>query len=197
MSVVLASSSRTRATLLQQAGVKAAREPARIDETEIKAFNRRKGAEAGVCAMALAEAKALTVAARHPNVLVIGADQILNCNGTWLDKPRGKADARGQLAMLRGQGHELATAVCVARGADVIWHDLQRPRLTMRQFSDAFLDSYIDGLGRDDMGAVGAYRLEGSGIQLFDRIDGDYFAILGLPLTGLLEFLRGQGELPR
>ncbi|HXE17569.1 MAG TPA: nucleoside triphosphate pyrophosphatase [Stellaceae bacterium] len=197
MSIVLASSSRTRAALLQQAGVKVTRDPARIDETEIKATSRRKGSEAGVAAMALAEAKALTVAARQPDMLVIGADQILNCNGTWLDKPRGKTDARNQIAMLRGQSHELATAVCVARGADVIWHDLQRPRLTMRQFSDAFLDSYIDGLGRDDMGAVGAYRLEGAGIQLFDRIEGDYFAILGLPLTGLLEFLRGQGELMR
>jgi septum formation protein len=194
---VLASSSRTRAALLEQAGIKATRDPARIDETEVKAFNRRKGAEAGVCAMALAEAKALTVAARHPNALVIGADQILNCNGAWLDKPRGRADARQQLTMLRGQSHELATAVCVARGANVIWHDLQRPRLTMRNFSDAFLDAYVEGLGRDDLAAVGAYRLEGSGIQLFERIEGDYFAILGLPLMGLLEFLRGQGELPQ
>jgi septum formation protein len=194
---VLASASRTRAALLEQAGIKVARDPARIDETEVKAFNRRKGAEAGVCAMALAEAKALTVAARHPKTLVIGADQILNCNGTWLDKPRSRADARAQLQMLRGQGHELATAVCVARDADVMWHELQRPRLAMRNFSDAFLDAYVEGLGRDDLGAVGAYRLEGAGIQLFERIEGDYFAILGLPLMALLEFLRGQGELPQ
>ena len=158
---------------------------------------RRKGAEAGVCAMALAEAKALTVAARHPDALVIGADQILNCGGIWLDKPRGRAEAREQLVMLRGQSHELTTAVCVARGANVIWHDLQRPRLVMRQFSDGFLDSYVAALGRDDLAAVGAYRLEGPGIQLFQRIDGDYFAILGLPLVPLLEFLRGQGELPQ
>jgi septum formation protein len=194
---VLASSSRIRAALLTEAGVKLTRDPARIDETEIKAFNRRKGAEAGVCAMALAEAKALTVAARHPDALVIGADQLLNCGGTWLDKPRGRADAREQLVMLRGQSHELATAVCVARGANVIWHDLQRPRLVMRQFSDGFLDSYITALGRDDLAAVGAYRLEGPGIQLFERIEGDYFSILGLPLIPLLEFLRGQGELPQ
>jgi septum formation protein len=194
---VLASSSKTRAALLERAGIKVARDPPRVDEVEIKAFNRRKGAEAGVCAMALAEAKALTVAARHPKTLVIGADQILNWNGTWLDKPRSRADAKAQLSMLRGQSHELATALCVARDADVMWHDLQRPRLTMRQFSDAFLESYIEGLSRDDMGAVGAYRLEGAGIQLFERIEGDYFAILGLPLIGLLEFLRGQGELPQ
>jgi septum formation protein len=194
---VLASLSRTRAALLNQAGIKVTRDPARIDETEIKAFNRRKGAEAGVCAMALAEAKALTIATRHPQTLVIGADQILNCNGTWLDKPRDRDDARAQLQMLRGQTHELATAVCVARDANVMWHEIQRPRLTMRTFSAVFLDSYIENLGRDDMAAVGAYRLEGRGIQLFERIEGDYFAILGLPLMPLLEFLRSQGELPQ
>jgi septum formation protein len=193
--IVLASSSRTRAALLQQAGVKLQSDPPRIDEGEIKAFNRRKGAEVGIAAMALAEAKALTVAARQPGALVIGADQLLDCNGTWLDKPRDRADARAQIAMLRGQSHELATAVCIARGGDVIWHELQRPRLTMRAFSDAFMDAYVAGLGRDDMGAVGAYRLEGPGIQLFERIEGDYFAILGLPLLPLLQFLRGHGEL--
>jgi septum formation protein len=194
---VLASLSRTRAALLNQAGIKVTRDPARIDETEIKAFNRRKGAEAGVCAMALAEAKALTIATRHPQTLVIGADQILNSNGTWLDKPRDRDDARAQLQMLRGQTHELATAVCVARDANVIWHEIQRPRLTMRNFSDAFLSLYVENLSRDDMAAVGAYRLEGRGIQLFERIEGDYFAILGLPLMPLLEFLRSQGELPQ
>ena len=194
---VLASSSKTRAALLELAGVKVIRDPPRIDEAEIKAFNRRKGAEAGICAMALAEAKALTVAARHPKTLVIGADQILTCNGTWFDKPRGRADAKAQLTALRGQSHELATALCVARDTDVIWHDLQRPRLTMRRFSDAFLDAYVEGLSRDDLGAVGAYRLEGPGVQLFERIEGDYFAILGLPLMPLFEFLRGQGELPQ
>ena len=194
---ILASRSRARAALLTQAGIKVSRDPSRIDETEIKAFNRRKGAEAGVCAMALAEAKALSIATRHPQALVIGADQILNCNGTWLDKPRDRDDARGQLRLLRGQTHELATAVCVARDANVIWHEIQRPHLTMRNFSDAFLDAYIGHLGRDDMAAVGAYRIEGHGVQLFDRIEGDYFAILGLPLMPLMEFLRGQGELPR
>ncbi|HEY5208384.1 MAG TPA: Maf family protein [Stellaceae bacterium] len=194
--IVLASASRTRATLLQQAGVAVVRDAARIDENEIKAMNRRRGLEAGVAAMALAEAKALTVAARHPGALVIGADQILNYEGTWLDKPTGRADARAQIALLRGKGHELATALCVARDSNVIWHDLHRPRLTMRAFDDAFLDAYIQGLTREDMGAVGAYRLEGPGIQLFERIEGDYFAILGLPLLGLLEFLRGHGALP-
>ena len=194
--IVLASGSKTRAALLEGAGVKILRDPPRIDEAEIKAFYRRKGAEAGICAMALAEAKALAVAGRHPEMLVVGADQLLAYDSVWLDKPRDRADARLQLAGMRGRSHELATAACVARGANVMWHDLQRPRLTMRAFSDGFLDAYVAALGRDDLGAVGAYRLEGTGIQLFDRVEGDYFAILGLPLLPLLDFLRAQGEVP-
>jgi nucleoside triphosphate pyrophosphatase len=195
--IILASSSRTRKTILARAGVAVTAHPARIDETEIKTSYRRKGASATVCAMALAEAKALTVAARHEDAFVIGADQLLDCDGIWFDKPRNQADARGQLEALRGKSHELITAVCVARGANVIWHDLQQPRLTMRAFGDSFLDSYLGAIGRDDLGAVGAYRIEGLGLQLFDRIDGDYFAILGLPLLSLLSFLREQGQLPQ
>lgn len=195
--IVLASQSRARSSLLEGAGVKAARAPAAIDETEIKASYRRKGAAPGVCAMALAEAKALTVAARHKGAFVIGADQLLDCEGTWLDKPHGRTDARNQLRLLRGRAHELATAVCVARDGNVIWHDLQAPRLVMRDFSDAFLETYLAGLSREDLAAVGAYRVEGPGLQLFERIEGDYFAILGLPLLPLLSFLRAQGELPQ
>jgi septum formation protein len=194
--IILASGSKTRAALLNRAGIKATHEAPRIDEAEIKAFYRRKSAEAGTCAMALAEAKALSVASRHPDALVIGADQLLAMGNVWLDKPRGRADAKTQLTNLRGQSHELATAVCVARGASVMWHDLQRPRLTMRNFSDEFLVDYVAGLGRDDLGAVGGYRIEGQGIQLFERVEGDYFSILGLPLLPLIGFLRGQGELP-
>lgn len=194
--IILASGSKTRAALLDRAGIKVGRENPQIDEAEIKAQYRRKGAEPGICAMALAEAKALSVAAKHKDALVIGADQLLAFGAVWLDKPRGKADAKHQLTNLRGRSHELATAVCVARGGAVMWHDLQRPRLTMRNFGDAFLENYVAGLGRDDLGAVGAYRLEGRGIQLFERIEGDYFAILGLPLLPLIDFLRAQGEVP-
>ncbi len=193
--IVLASESKARAALLQGAGLEITREPAGINEAEIKASFRRKGAEPGACAMALAEAKALAVSARHPQALVIGADQLLALDRLWLDKPRDRAEARAQLVSLRGRTHELATAVCVARAATVMWHDLQRPRLTMRAVDDAGIDAYVKNLSRDDLAAVGAYRIEGPGIQLFERIDGDYFAILGLPLLPLLEFLRRQGEL--
>jgi nucleoside triphosphate pyrophosphatase len=195
--ILLASQSRARFALLDGAGVKAGREPASIDEAEIKATYRRKGTAPGVCAMALAEAKALTVAARHPDSFVIGADQLLDCDGVWLDKPRDRSDAMSQLRLLRGRSHALATAVCVARNANIVWHELQAPRLVMRDFSDEFLDAYLANLGREDLAAVGAYRIEGPGVQLFDRIEGDYFAILGLPLLPLLRFLREQGALPR
>jgi septum formation protein len=195
--IVLASASRARFALLENAGVKAIRVPAGIDEAEIKASYRRKGAAPGVCAMALAEAKALTVTAGRPGAFVIGADQLLDCGGTWLDKPRNRADAGAQLRLLRARSHELATAVCIARDGNVIWHDLQQPHLAMRDFSDAVLDAYVAGLGRDDLAAVGAYRLEGPGLQLFERVEGDYFAILGLPLLPVLAFLRAEGELPR
>lgn len=195
--IILASASRTRKSLLTRSGLSVTTHATRIDETEIKTSYRRKGAAASVCAMALAEAKALTAAAHHADALVIGADQLLDCEGTWFDKPRDRADARTQLEALRGRSHELTTAVCVARGTNVIWHDLQQPRLTMRAFSDNFLDSYLGALGREDFAAVGAYRIEGLGLQLFERIEGDYFAILGLPLLSLLAFLRMQGELPQ
>jgi nucleoside triphosphate pyrophosphatase len=195
--IVLASQSRARLALLDRAGVKVTRDPASLDEAEIKTSYHRKGAAAGVCAMALAEAKALTVAARHVGALVIGADQLLDFRGTWLDKPRDRADAERQLRLLRGHTHELATAVCVARDGNAIWHDLQQPRLAMRAFGDDFLATYLAGFDRDDLASVGAYRIEGHGLQLFERVEGDYFSILGLPLLSLLAFLRDQGELPR
>ncbi|MGH7074762.1 MAG: Maf family protein [Stellaceae bacterium] len=195
--IVLASQSRARLALLEGAGVKVTRSPAAIDEAEIKTSYRRKSATPGVCAMALAEAKALTVATRHPGALIIGADQLLDCDGTWLDKPRDRADAREQLRLLRGRRHELVTAVSVARDGNIIWHDLATPRLTMRDFSEQFLETYVAGLGRDDLAAVGSYRIEGPGLQLFERVEGDYFAILGLPLLPLLHFLRDQSELPQ
>jgi nucleoside triphosphate pyrophosphatase len=193
--IILASTSQVRLKLLENAGVKVVRAPSAVDETEIKASYRRRGAAPGACAMALAEAKALTVAARRPGAFVIGADQLLDCEGTWLDKPRDRADAANQLRLLRGRSHQLATAVCVARDGNVIWHDLQEPRLAMREFSDRYLESYLALLSRDDLAAVGAYRIEGPGLQLFERIEGDYFAILGLPLLPLLAFLRAEGEL--
>jgi septum formation protein len=124
---------------------------------------------------------------------VIAADQMLVCDNAWSDKLADLAAARAQLLALRGRRHELVSAVCVVRDTTRLWHDVDRPALTMRSFGDGFLDDYLASAGDDVLGSVGAYRLEGHGIQLFSRIDGDYFAILGLPLLPLLAFLRGHG----
>jgi septum formation protein len=179
--------------LLARAGIVVQRDPAGIDEAEVKRSFRREGLDAASCAQALAAAKATRITQRHEGALVIGADQLLDCAGTWLDKPRDSADARAQLVALRGKQHELATAVVVARNGAVLWQHVERPRLTMRRFSDRFLDDYLSAEGDDALAVVGAYRLEGLGVQLFARIEGDYFSILGLPLLPLLDFLRGHG----
>lgn len=195
-SVLLASESRTRVALLRHAGITCTAERSGIDEDEIKRALRREGAKAIEAAETLAEFKAVKVSRRHAGALVIGADQILECEGEWLGKPRDLDRARAQLSALRGKSHELATAVVVARDGARIWHHVVRPRLEMRAFSDAFLDLYLDSVGRAACDSVGAYQLEGLGVQLFSRVEGDYFAILGLPLLPLLDFLRNHGVIP-
>jgi septum formation protein len=189
--VVLASASAIRAELLQRAGVVVIRDPASLDEAQIKRSLRHDGADAGRCAEELAWSKAIRVFSRHPDALVIGADQILDCDGTWFDKPRDRAEAHAQLMALRGKRHTLATAVVVVQLGAVVWRHVERPILAMRDFSEQFLDDYLAGLGDDVLTVVGGYRLEERGVQLFSRIEGDYFAILGLPLLPLLDFLRG------
>ena len=145
--------------------------------------------------MLLAEAKAARIARRHPGALVIGADQMLVCEGRWFDKPPDMATARAQLLALRGRPHELMTAMVCWRGGQRIWQHLARPRLVMREFSEAFLDAYLAAEGEAVLGSVGAYRLEGPGIQLFASVEGEHSAILGLPLLPLLGFLRQHGVL--
>jgi septum formation protein len=184
-----------RAHLLEAAGVAFSVEPASIDESAIKREMRLAGRAASECAQALAGAKAATVSGRHPEALVIGADQLLDAGDEWQDKPKTLAEARLQLQRLRGRTHGLATAVCVLRGGERLWDAASRPELTMRYFSDAFLDRYIVAEGEALLGSVGAYRLESRGIQLFSRMTGDHFAVLGLPLFELLEFLRSRGAL--
>ncbi|MGO8917079.1 MAG: Maf family protein [Stellaceae bacterium] len=193
--LVLASASRIRALLLERAGLPVICDPAGIDEAEIKFGFRSAGRDAAGCAMALAEAKAAHVAPRHPGALVIGADQLLVCGEAWLDKPEDPAAARRQLQSLRGKRHELVTAVALRRDDTLLWRRIERPVLLVRDFSDAFLDAYLAAAGDGVLGSVGAYQLEAMGIQLFARIEGDYFSILGLPLLPLLDFLRGAGAL--
>jgi septum formation protein len=138
----------------------------------------------------------LRVSSRRPGVLVIGADQMLVCSGEWFDKPTHRDDARAHLLALRGRAHELVTAASVARDGAVLWRALERPRLVMRRFSDTFVEAYLDAIGDAAFASVGAYQLEGRGVQLFAVVEGDFFAILGLPLLPLLDFLRGHGLVP-
>jgi septum formation protein len=193
--LILASASPTRARLLAAAGLKIQVEVPLVDEGAIKRVFHVDGGAAGDCALALAEAKARQVAENHRHSLVVGADQILVCGNVWFDKPAGLGEARVQLQALQGRAHQLVTAACVVRDVDRLWHAVSTPKLTMRRFSEAFLDAYLGAEGSAILGSVGAYRLEGRGIQLFADIEGDYFAILGLPLLELLCFLRSRGAL--
>jgi septum formation protein len=191
--VILASASPARAGMLKAAGIDFTVDPAEIDEAIAKQAARVAGLTPVDCALRLAEMKAMQVSARHRGALVIGADQILVAGPEWFDKPADIASARDQLVALRGRTHELATGACVVRDGSRLWQAQSRPALTMREFSDMFLDAYLAAEGEVVLGSVGAYRLEGRGIQLFSRIEGDHFAILGLPLVELLGFLRECG----
>jgi septum formation protein len=193
--LILASASASRKNLLAAAGLRFTVVPAHMDEAAVKRAARAGNTSAADTALALADLKAAEVAAGNPAALVIGADQILVCDGAWYDKPPDQAAARAQLTTLRGRPHTLATAVvCHYRGTQV-WHHLAEPHLTMREFSDAFLDAYLIAEGDSVTSTVGAYRLEQHGAQLFERVDGDHTAILGLPLLPLLCFLRHHGLL--
>jgi septum formation protein len=188
MRLVLASTSRIRSELLTKAGVPFETLRPEVDEDALKAS--AKGLSPGDLARSLAAAKAVSVANRLPGLLVIGADQVLNLEGKVFDKPGSREEARQQLLQLRGRAHILETAVCCAKAGDVVWQHLGRATLTMRLFSESFLDDYLSRMGSQIMTSVGAYKLEGLGAQLFATIDGDYFTILGLPLLPLLDFLR-------
>jgi len=179
--------------MLEAAGVRVEVDAPSVDEAALKSAMRARGADAAETAEALAAMKAKRISARWPGALVIGADQMLECEGAWFDKPADRAQARESLKRLRGRSHELVTAVCVACDGLILWHHIARARLTMRKFNDAFLDSYLSRIGDGACESVGAYQLEGLGVQLFSRIDGDHFTIVGLPLLPLLDFLRGHG----
>jgi len=191
--LILASASAARLALLCDAGLILEAIPAPIDEEAAKESLRAEGADAETLASALAEFKAAAVSTRHPGALVIGGDQILDLEGRLFDKPANPAAARDQLLALRGRTHRLVSAAVLTRDGARLWHAVQSVRMTMRDFSTDFLDAYLDAAGDSVCGSVGAYRLEGIGAQLFERIEGDYFTVLGLPLLPLLEALRAQG----
>ena len=191
--LVLASQSPARAALLSAAGLVFDTRPARIDEAAIKQAGQAEGATVDEVALALAGLKAARV--RVPGAMVIGADQILECEGRWFDKPATPASVREHLLALRGRTHTLVTAIVCMREGQEVWHHVAQPRLTMRPFSDAFLEAYLALEVERVTESVGAYRIEGPGIQLFERIEGEFSAIQGLPLSPLLGFLRQAGVL--
>lgn len=191
--VVLASASAARASVLRAAGLAFAVDPASLDEESVKASLRDNGADGADAAETLAGLKAAQVCRNHPGALVIGADQMLECEGVWFDKPADTDGAREHLLSLRGRTHELISAVCVWRDGEALWRHAESARLTMRPFSTAFLEHYLEAAGDGVCDSVGAYRIEGIGAQLFSAIDGNHFTILGLPLLPLLGFLREHG----
>ena len=193
--LVLASQSPTRARLLESAGLSFQVVPPAIDESAVKeaVLNGNDGIDAADLSLILAQTKAASVSETQGSALVIGADQVLACDGTLFDKPRDRDDARRQLVTLRGTAHALHTSVACAEGGEVLWHTHTQATLTMRDFSNEFLGQYMALVGADLTASVGGYQLEGPGAQLFDAVDGDYFSILGLPLLPLLSFLRQRG----
>ena len=193
--LILASASKARRAVLEGAGLRFETRIAGVDEAAIKEAAQSEGISADQAALILADAKAERVARSAPDALVIGADQLLVCDGAWFDKPPDMAAARTHLQRLRGRRHELVTALVCHRGGQRIWQHVAKPRLTMRDFSEAFLEAYLAAEGEALLSSVGAYRLEGHGAQLFDVIEGDQPAILGLPLLPLLGFLRQHGVL--
>lgn len=189
--LILASGSASRALVLQQAGVAFEQVRPPLDEEAEKYQLRQAGMDGAAQALALSEAKARSVSARLPDAIVLGCDQMLLAGDEVFDKPADHAAARAQLQRLRGRTHELLTGAVLVRGERVLWRWLERPRLTMRPFSDAFLDSYLAAAGPKVCASVGGYQIENLGAQLFEQIEGDWFSILGLPLLPLLVELRG------
>ena len=193
--LILASGSATRLSMLRSAGVEVVVEKAQVDEASvIEALIAEKARPRDIADL-LAEMKAMKVSARRPGAFVIGADQVLSVGSQVVQKATDVAEARQQLLMLRGKTHVLSSAVCVASNGSPVWREVREARLTMREFSEAFLDGYLAEAGEDILGSVGAYQVEKLGIQLFSRIEGDHFTILGLPLISLLDFLRMHGLL--
>ena len=193
--LVLASASSARRAVMQAAGLRFTAVAAHIDEDEIKRGAKAEGLPAGETALILAELKAQRVARKHPDSVVIGCDQLLVCGEDWFDKPVDRAGAEAHLRALRGRTHVLETSIVCMKNGQIIWHHLERPKLSMRMVSDAFITAYLDAEGDAVLSSVGAYRLEGLGVQLFDAIEGEHSAILGLPMLPLCEFLRQHGVL--
>lgn len=195
--LILASQSVARARLLSAAGVAFEAAPAHVDEAAVKDSLLHEGAKPLHIAEVLAELKAQRVSIKRPGCLVLGCDQVLDCEGTVYDKPASLEQAKAHLLSLSGKWHTLPTMAVVALNGEAIWRQGASPRLKMRVFSADFVDGYLSRAGGAVLSSVGAYQVEHLGAQLFERIDGDYFSVLGLPLLPVLDFLRVRGLLPR
>jgi len=193
--VVLASTSTTRRSILENAGVVVEAVAPHVDEEEIKLAMTAEKASGAEIAEVLAERKAYSVSRQRPHDLVVGADQILEIDNKIFSKPVDLESAREVLALLRGREHRLLSCVCVVRNSQRLWHKLDIAELTMRDYSDEYLEAYLQAVGDKALAGPGSYLIEGVGSQLFSKISGDHFTILGLPLIPLLDFLRVQGAL--
>jgi len=192
--IVLASESASRKAMLKAAGVDFEAVPARIDEEGVTAEMR--GRSVRDVADRLAELKAVKVSFQRPGRIVLGSDSMLEVErGAWLEKPGDLDGLRTQLRVLRGRSHRLVSAAAVARDGQALWRHVEVATLTVRDFSDAWLEDYVAACGADVLGSVGGYHLEGLGVQLFTRVDGDQFVVRGLPLLAVLGWLREAGEM--
>lgn len=194
--LILASKSKVRADLLRAAGISFTTVTADVDETCIRENCIKKDMLPGAVAVALAAAKALAAAQAKPQDFVLGCDQVLAFEGEIVAKSENLAEARALLQKLRGKPHRLVSAAVLVKGGTVCWQTYETAVLHMRSFDDAFLDFYLQAESTEILSAVGCYRLEGRGIQLFDRVEGDYFTVLGLPLMPLMGALREEGLIP-
>lgn len=190
MTLILASKSKARQEMLKNAGLKFETRPADIDEEHVQAQDLKPEE----MAQRLASEKALYVSEAYPEAYVIGADQVLQCQGRILSKAKNVNEAREKLEFLKGKTHSLVSAVSVAKGGDVLWSDQQSASLTMNEFDEEALQTYISKAGDALTRSVGAYELESIGVHLFEKIEGDYFTILGMPLLALLKYLRTTNE---